>query len=222
MSLINKSTSSKGSFNVALSGGNTPQLLFNELRSNYGDRIDWSKLHFYWGDERCVSPDNIESNYGNAKRMLLDNLKVSANNIHRIKGEDDPGGEAKRYSNEIQDNLEIENRFPVFDLVILGLGKDGHTASIFPDQMHLLNIDKICEVAIHPDTDQQRITLTGKVINNAKNVAFLITGEEKADILSKIINKKNNYREFPASYINPNFGNLVYFIDQNSGKILNN
>jgi 6-phosphogluconolactonase len=207
-------------FNLALSGGNTPQLLFEQLKLNYQDRINWSILNFYWGDERCVSPETNESNYGNAKRMLLDELQISEHKIHRIRGENNPEGEAERYSGEIKRNLDSENGYPVFDLIILGLGKDGHTASIFPDQMHLLEVDKICEVATHPDTGQKRITLTGKVINNAKNVVFLITGEEKAEILSLIIKKKKNYLDFPASYINPKFGNLVYFIDQNSGKSL--
>ncbi|MDX1699138.1 MAG: 6-phosphogluconolactonase [Melioribacteraceae bacterium] len=216
--LVNHPSNSNKYFNIALSGGNTPQLLFEELKLNYHDRINWSKLNFYWGDERCVKPESNESNYGNAKRTFLDDLQVPVNNIHRIKGENDPESEAESYSNEIKKNLESENGYPVFDLIILGLGKDGHTASIFPDQMHLLEIDKICEVATHPDSNQKRITLTGKVINNAKNVVFLITGEEKAEILSIIIEKKNNFEDFPASYINPKFGNLVFFVDQYSGK----
>lgn len=216
--LANKHTSSESSFNIALSGGNTPQLLFKNLRLSYRNSIDWSKVHFYWGDERCVIPGSNESNYGNAKKVLLDYLNVSVYNIHRINGENEPETEADRYSNEIKNNLEIKDGFPVFDLIILGLGSDGHTASIFPDQMHLLEDDKICEVATNPYTGQKRITLTGKVINNAKNVAFLVTGEEKAEILAKIIEKKNKFDDFPASYINPKFGNLVYFLDQNSAK----
>ena len=217
-SLVNNHADSEGDFNLALSGGNTPQLLFEQLKLYYCDRINWSKVHFYWGDERCVSPFSKESNYGNAKRMLLEDLNVSKNNIHRIRGENEPENEAERYSNEIKKNLGVKKGFPVFDLIILGLGTDGHTASIFPDQMHLFKSDKICEVATHPDSGQKRITLTGNVINNASNVAFIITGEEKAEILSQIMNKKKKYQDFPASYINPKFGNLLFFMDQNSGK----
>lgn len=218
--LIDKSVELNKNFYCALSGGNTPQLLFKVLKQKYLTEINWSKVHFFWGDERCVEPDNIESNYGAAHKLLLNYIDIPAENIHRIHGEGKEELEAKRYSEEILNNLPKENGLPIFDLIILGLGSDGHTASIFPDQMKLLESEKICEVAIHPASKQKRITLTGKVINYAKDISFLVTGKEKASVISEIINKKDNYKIYPASYIDPQKGNLVWYIDKFAGQLL--
>ncbi len=146
----------KSKLTVALSGGSTPKLLFRLWASEYRDRLDWNRVHFFWGDERCVPPEDPESNYGEAKRLFLDSIGIKAENVHRIRGESNPQSEAQRYSREICEHVELgDGNWPIFDLIILGMGNDGHTASIFPNQLALLTSEKICEVASHPVTGQQ-------------------------------------------------------------------
>jgi len=197
---------------VALSGGSTPKALFELWASEYADKIDWSRVHFFWGDERCVPPDDSESNYGVAKTLFFDKVGISADNVHRVFGEADPDQERSRYENEIYGHVEIDdNAVPQFDMVMLGMGDDGHTASIFPHQSKFLKSAQVCEVAIHPLTAQKRITLTGTVLNRAKKVAFLITGESKASVLAQVINKTGEYDSFPASHIEPE--DLCFYVD---------
>lgn len=204
---------------IALSGGNTPKIIYDKLAKNYKDSIDWSRVHLFWSDERCVPPDDAESNYGMTKKYLLDHIEIPEENVHRIKGENEPEAEAKRYSDEIVNKVTIANGLPKFDLVMLGLGEDGHTASIFLDQMHLLKSKNICDVAIHPSSKQKRITITGKVINNSGRVIFLVTGKNKADIIKKVIDEKKQI--YPAEFINPVSGELLYFLDAEASLQLN-
>ena len=140
--------------------------------------------------------------------------------IHRIIGENEPAEEAERYSEEIKSNLVINNGLPQFNLIILGMGDDGHTASIFPDQMALINSSKICEVAKHPISGQKRITLTGPVINNAIQVVFLVTGESKANRIREIHYKEQNSNQYPAAHINAGDGQLIWFLDEAAAKYL--
>lgn len=213
-----KLSSSKAKIFIALSGGSTPKIIFEVLASNYKEKINWDKLHLFWSDERCVPPDDDESNFGMTKKYLFDYIKIPEENIHRIKGENDPEIEAKRYAGEIEKTVSSANGFPKFDLVMLGIGEDGHTASIFHNQMHLLDSDKICDVAIHPSAGQKRITMTGTVINNSNAVRFLVTGESKSIILKKIIEEKKKI--YPAEFINPLSGNLHYYIDKEASALL--
>ena len=207
-------------FDIALSGGSTPQKLFRRIAEKYKDTIDWNRIHFWWGDERCVPPGSIESNYRMAYETLISQLPVNPDHIHRIRGEEDPDTEAERYSQEITRHLNSREDWPVFDLVILGMGEDGHTASIFPGQMELLTSSSVCAVATHPVTNQKRITLTGKVINNANEIFFLATGRNKARRISEIMNNEDTAGNYPAYHIIPEHGNLVWFIDEEaSGKI---
>jgi 6-phosphogluconolactonase len=217
---IKRSTQNKQNFYIALSGGNTPKLLFKELKKNYREKIEWSFVHIFWGDERCVTPQSPESNFGETQRLLLNHIEIPNENIHPIFGEHDPENESARYSEEIVELLPKRNNLPSFDLIILGIGSDGHTASIFPDQMFILKSENFCEVASHPATNQKRITLTGKILNNAKSIVFLVTGSEKSQVVSNIINKKNDYNCYPAAHIIPNFGNLHYFLDNESSEKL--
>ncbi len=204
---------------VALSGGSTPVLLFELWASEYASSVDWSRIHFFWGDERCVDPDDSDSNYGVAKKLFLDKIQIADENVHRMMGESDPDEERLRYENEVYENVDIDdNAVPVFDLVILGMGEDGHTASIFPHQSQYLKSPQVCEVAIHPDTAQKRITLTGPVLSRAKKVAFLITGEEKADVLAQVVNKTGGFDSFPASHIEAD--ELCYYVDESAASRL--
>jgi 6-phosphogluconolactonase len=187
---------------MALSGGSTPKLLFQTLSSTYSDEINWNNLHVYWVDDRCVPPDHNESNYGMTKKHLLDLVNIPPENIHRMIGEAMPETEAKRYAHELLTQLPLVKNIPQFDLIILGIGEDGHTASIFPNQMDLLNAATVCAVGIHPVSDQKRITLTGKTICQAKEVVFLVTGSGKAAVISEIFNKTELATTYPAAHIN--------------------
>lgn len=217
---IKGSLNETSSFNIALSGGNTPKMLFTVLAEKFLRSLPWDKIHFFWGDERCVAPYNMESNFGMARRYLLDIVPIPADNIHRIKGENAPYREVLRYSNEISKHVPEKNGLPAFDLIMLGMGEDGHTASIFPDQMKLLHSTKICAVSKHPETGQHRITLTGPVINNASNVCFLVSGNSKAEVLKYIFNGSNKKMEFPAAHIHPMEGKLFWYLDEEAASKL--
>ncbi len=207
--------------NIALSGGSTPKILFNVLSEEYPGKIDWEKINFFWGDERCVLPTDEESNYGMTKKYLLDKIEIPERNIHRIVGENQPDKEADRYAREIDENiLTISNGLPEFDIIILGMGPDGHTASIFPNKLELFQAEKVCAVAEHPSTGQKRITLTGKVIKNSKRVIFMITGSEKAEIVKNILEKKSGYKKYPAAHACPVDGLYEWYLDEQAAKLL--
>ncbi len=190
------------------------------LAKDYKNKIDWMKVNIFWVDERCVPPDDEESNFGMTKKILLNKVSLPESNVHRIFGENEPQKEAIRYSEIIKYNLNFKNGFPVFDLILLGVGDDGHTASIFPDQMKLLNSKNICGVAIHPVSRQKRITLTGKIINNAERIYFLVTGKSKAIIISEILNKKDGYLKYPAAHINSDSGNVSWYLDKDAAGLI--
>ncbi|MCF6332411.1 MAG: 6-phosphogluconolactonase [Draconibacterium sp.] len=206
--------SSQARFDISLSGGDSPKGLFRKLSNKYSDAIPWSRIHFWWGDERCVPPTDNESNYKMVNDYLLSKISIPEENIHRIKGEGNPTNEAERYAAEIKENLNSRGKIPVFDLIILGLGDDGHTASIFPHQLELFENEKICTVTQHPITAQKRITLTGRTINNANRIFFLVIGENKAMRISEIMNDDEAAKLLPAYYISPKNGELIWFLDE--------
>jgi len=205
---------SGNTFHLAISGGKTPDLLFSVLASKYPDSSLWQKVHFWWVDERMVPPSDPESNFGVAQKLLFSQISIPEENIHRIKGENAPEVEALSYSAQIQKNIPQSNGWPVFDLILLGMGDDGHTASIFPNQMHLLDSERICEVATQPQSGQKRITLTGRAISLAKKVCFLITGLNKAERLSEIWNNPEKANSLPAAHIHPENGDLEWYLDE--------
>jgi 6-phosphogluconolactonase len=215
----NQIPSSQRTINVALSGGSTPKKLFEIWANQYSSAIDWSRIHFFWGDERCVPPMDPESNFGVANELFLEPVNIFETNIHRVRGEDDPAVERDRYETEIRENVSFNSDgHACFDLVILGMGDDGHTASIFPHQMELLESHRLCEVATHPESGQRRITLTGQVLNNADRVAFLITGENKAEVLAKIIHRSGDYEVYPTSHVNAK--QVDYYLDESAASEL--
>jgi 6-phosphogluconolactonase len=220
VNMIKESADQKKFFTIALSGGSTPELLFQILGEKYAETIPWQYVHFFWGDERCVPSGNIESNFGMAREKLLSKIEIPAINVHRIKGEDDPEGEARRYSEEIALFTLSREGIPSFDLILLGLGEDGHTVSIFPGHLDLFNSDKICEVATHPASQQKRITFTGRVLNNATAVTFLVSGEKKAAVVEKMFKNDPLALNYPASYVVPVHGSLTWLIDQRAGSLL--
>ena len=211
---------SGSAFHVALSGGKTPDLLFSILAEKYTDSLLWQKVHFWWVDERMVPPIDPESNFGVAQKLLFSQISIPEKNIHRIKGENTPEAEALSYSNQIQEKLPSQNGWPVFDLILLGMGDDGHTASIFPDQMYLLNSKHICDVATHPHSGQKRVTITGTAIFHASRVCFLVTGRNKAERLSEIWNNPKESKLLPATHILPINGHLEWYIDEPAAQLL--
>jgi 6-phosphogluconolactonase len=215
ISAIRKAELNKKTFTLVLSGGNTPYFLFSVLTDQFSSSVNWDPVHIFWGDERCVHPAHAESNYGMALHNLIEKIDIPDENIHRIRGEDNPKQETIRYSKEILEFTKSRNGLPHFDLILLGLGEDGHIASIFPDRIDLFTSDKICEVTRHPDTLQKRITLTGPVINNADSIFFMAAGVKKSKILSDIFNN-NKSNHYPASMVVPPKGLIEWFIDEDA------
>jgi len=210
----------KKTYHLVLSGGSTPVKIFENLARMPVAKMKWDFLHIYWGDERCVPPDDQESNYGSLWKTIIRYIDIPEENIHRISGEADPEAECKRYSEELIKYVPQANNLPVFDLVLLGIGEDGHTASIFPDALEMLDTNQLCYVVRHPQTLQKRITLSLNVINNSRSVIFLATGLSKAAILAKILKRNTGFEKLPASYVNPLHGQLSWYLDKDSGKEL--
>ena len=152
---------------LAVSGGSTPLAVFRQV-AEATRREEWTDVHLYWVDERMVPRDDEQSNFGNAWKTLIAPLDLPMEQVHRIRGEEDPSKEAARYSGLLKEMLPMENGVPVFDWIWLGLGEDGHTASMFPHELELWNAPGPCVVATHPLTGQKRITITGTVINAAR------------------------------------------------------
>lgn len=220
--LMQEINNSSNEFFLAISGGSTPKILFKELSNPpFKEKLNWSKVHIFWCDERCVPPEDSDSNYGMTKTILLDHINIPPQNIHRIIGESHPEKEAVQYAKEIEKILPHgNNNFPRFDWVLLGLGTDGHTASLFPNSELLYSCSNIAGVAIHPVSGQKRISLTERVINNSKRITFMVTGNDKAVILSDIINNKIGNRDIPASKINPTNGSIEWRLDTEAAQYL--
>ena len=220
---INDLLKTKPEVSVVLPGGRTPELFFRRLSIQNAvslKKLKWDDIHLFWSDERCVPPAHDESNYGLALRTLLRGIEIPKQNIHRLLGESDPAEEIKRYSDEIRKNVSLYNHLPHFDWIILGLGEDGHTASIFPNQLNLLYSDRDCEVAINPVTHQKRITLTGKLLINADRVTFLVTGTSKKEVVKEIIKDHQNAKRYPAYFIKPLSGNLDWYLDADAARLI--
>ena len=216
-----RQTSSGNFYSIALSGGSTPRKVFEYIALHFKDQIEWQKVRVFWSDERCVDPESDESNYRMAWECLLDLVAIPSDNIFRIYGEADPSAEAIRYSEIIRQNVASQQAIPQFDMMMLGLGEDGHTVSIFPGNLDLFTSNKLYEIAENPYTKQKRITVTGKVINQSKIVVFLVTGESKAAMVVRIIKKHEGYHNVPASRVQPENGELIWLLDEHAANKLN-
>lgn len=199
-------------FNLAISGGSSPERLFKLWSGRYRDLILWNKVSLFWVDERCVPPDDPESNYGNAKSLFLDNVSIPSEQIYRIEAEGDVNDAAGRYSKLVKSILPLKDGFPVFDLIILGIGDDGHTASIFPGQDNLLNSPLAYSPSLNPYSGQGRVTMTGGTIKAASNVLFYLKGESKSATLERL-RSGSNTRNMPSSYFIKEFGEKSIYYD---------
>ena len=184
--------------------------------------IAWDAIHFFWGDERCVPPEHEDSNFRMAQQTLLEPLAIPQENIHRILGENEPAAEAMRYANEIQSHSRVaSHEMPRFDWILLGLGTDGHTASLFPGMKVQEDPSGICAVAVHPESGQKRITLTLNVLNHAKRVTFIVTGKGKAEVVAEILNQSQKSETYPAAHVIPQQGELQWFLDEEAASKIN-
>ena len=211
--VVRESVEERGRAVVALSGGSTPKALFHLLASEeYRVQVDWDRLIFFLGDERNVPLESQESNFRMANENLFEPLRSSKENIYRWKTE---LGEASAVAEDYEAAIRsvFADTFPVFDLIFLGMGGDGHTASLFPGTPGL---DEKIRVAISNDVPQlatTRFTLTFPVINAARNVAFLVAGADKAAVLEKVLEGDSDFHEFPSRAVRPKTGNLYWYID---------
>lgn len=197
-------------FYMAFSGGTTPALMFDLWANEYKDVTPWDRLKIFWVDERCVPAENSDSNYGMVRSLLLSVTPIPYTNIFRIKGEDNPQKEAERYTQLVMSEVPQKNGLPMFDVVLLGAGSDGHTSSIFPGQEALLTTDRIYEACFNPNNGQKRVGLTGLPIMNARRVIFLLTGRPKADVVWDICNSGDTC---PAAYIAHHAADVELFMD---------
>lgn len=211
-----------GRFSIALSGGRTPGPLYKLLTGPKADSLDWNKVHFFWGDERCVAPDQPDSNFNQANQLLLLPRSIPDENIHRIKGELEPPIAASQYQEEILS--WFQGYAPRFDLILLGMGSDGHTASLFPGSELLISglPPENCLVASNwvPKLNAFRITFTHHLINAAHNVIFLVSGEDKAQTLKAVLEGPQDPALYPSQLIAPEQGNLIWHIDKKAASAL--
>ena len=205
--------------NIAISGGSTPIMLFKEISKKLTKK-EKIESNFYWIDERCVLPNSKESNFKTANDYLFNKINIDKKNIYRIIGENNPDDEQKRYTELLENNLKSINKLPSIDLSILGIGNDGHTASIFPYQMKKFIDFNTCFIGTHPISKQKRISLSQNIINNSSEIIFHVTGKNKSDVVDEIINERRNYKSYPASYIKPSFGKLSWYLDFDAAKNL--
>jgi 6-phosphogluconolactonase len=210
----------RGRFLVALNGGGTPARLLSMLASDYKDRVDWSKVHVFWGDERCVPPDDPGSSYGQARELFLSKVSIPDANIHRIKGELSPAEASRDYSDILKEFASPPLDIPRFDLVYLGMGEDGHTASLFPNSPVDAAEPVLPVTAHYQDRPANRVSLTPIVFNNARAVAFMATGEKKAVTLAEVLGDRFDPEKYPAQRINPRHGELLWLVDEDAASRL--
>ncbi len=213
---IVSAASERGVARIAISGGNTPKPVFRLLtQGDLKQRVPWDNLHLFWVDERCVPPTDKDSNYGMTKAALLDAVPLRPENIFRMEGELQPEEAAARYESAIRNSMRLEGaELPTFDLVALGMGDDGHTASLFPHTEGLHEFGRIVIANHVPQKDTWRLTLTSPVINQARNVVFLIQGADKADVLQKVFLGDYDPETYPSQLIRPASGKITLVLDK--------
>lgn len=209
--IANQSIAARGRFLVALSGGNTPMKLYEKLAH---EKLDWDRVHFFWGDERCVPVDDSGNSYGQAKRIFLDKVNAPAENIHRVLSDLEPAEAAKDYADTLKAFSEPPLEWPRFDLVLLGMGDDGHTASLFPGSPVEVHSPTLAVTANYQGRPANRVTLTQNVFNSARNIVFLVSGASKAVTLSRVLSDIHMPAELPAQRIAPENGKVTWLVDE--------
>jgi 6-phosphogluconolactonase len=216
--VASKAAAARGIARIAISGGTTPKSMFQLLADPaeaFLKMVPWDRIELYWVDERCVPPDNAESNYRMTKEALLSKVPLPAERVHRMEGELDPEVAAARYESVIRNTFKLEGaQTPTFDLVLLGMGDDGHTASLFPHTQALNEMSHIVVPNHVPQKDTWRITLTWPVIGQGRDVAFLIEGAGKAQVLHDVFLGPYQPETYPSQIIRPASGRLLLLLDR--------
>lgn len=204
-------------FLLVLAGGETPKPLYERMSSEpFLGAFPWDVTHVFWGDERAVPPDDEQSNYGMVAEYLLQNVPLPQENIHRMPGEEGASAAARKYARDLQTMADKGLAWPRFDLVLLGLGSDGHTASLFPGSTHPSRSAQ-ATLAVTGSYDQRptsRITLTPPVFNSARQIYFLVAGERKAGVVASVLEGDKSPVRYPARRIKPSRGSVTWFIDR--------
>ncbi|MBI4001724.1 MAG: 6-phosphogluconolactonase [Nitrospira defluvii] len=204
-------------FFVVLSGGSTPRALYSILASpSYARRLDWSKVHFLFGDERGVPPSHPDSNFAMANEVLFTPLRISSTQIHRMRGEDQPETAAAQYEDTLRRlTATAPGQWPALDLILLGMGDDGHTASLFPGTASLNEQTRWVVPSFAPQGTRSRLTLSLGVINHASVILFLVTGLNKAHVIRRVIERKpTDPVLYPAGLVRPESGRLLWYLDR--------
>ncbi|MGI8551084.1 MAG: 6-phosphogluconolactonase [Dehalococcoidia bacterium] len=217
--LVATAVQERGRCFIALAGGNTPSGLYSRLgRPPLVDQMPWTAVQIFFTDERCVGPDDPQSNYGMVKRTLLEPAPIPAENVHRIKGELDPDQAAAAYQAELEKSFGIaSDAVPRFDFILLGMGPDGHTASLFPHTAALDIRDRLVAANWVPQMNTNRITLTLSVLNSAREILFLVSGEDKAEALQTVLEMPPNPDGLPSQLIQPPEGHVTWLVDRAAG-----
>ncbi len=222
--MVSEASEANGRARVAISGGSTPRAAFQLLADPgqpWRTRMPWEKLDLFWVDERTVPPDNPESNFHMTREALLDHVPLHADQVHRMEGELDPEVAASRYESELRNGFRLEGaESPRFDLVALGMGDDGHTASLFPHTAAIHEMSRLVTANQVPQKDTWRITLTWPVINHASSVFFLIAGAEKAPVVREVFMGSRDPERLPSQLIWPSSGILTLFLDKAAAALL--
>lgn len=208
----------KGSFTVALSGGSTPKGVHSLLASDFASAVAWKKVYFFWGDERHVPPDDPDSNYRMAYETLLSKVPVDPAKVFRVHSENpDANAAAIEYEQTIATAFGVQDRqIPRFDLIFLGLGPDGHTASLFPHTAALREHSRLVVANWVEKFHTDRITFTLPLLNNAANITFLVTGKDKASAVRSVFDPDSSLEVFPAKMVNPPHGRLVWLLTEDA------
>jgi 6-phosphogluconolactonase len=211
---VRKAASESRRFCLALSGGTTPKLLYQHLGSPaLRSQMPWANVELFWGDERCVAPSENDSNFRMVSEAMLNHVPLDAKQVHRIRGENLPEEESARYAEEIRDTVPCgPDGLPRFDWMLLGMGDDGHTASIFPGQT-LRAQNELCGVATHPTSGATRVSLTLSVINASAHIVFVVTGAAKSGLVHTIVKKQEGRQQYPAAHVQPTDGALSWYLD---------
>ena len=222
--MVDEAAGAHGRARIAISGGSTPKAAF-ELLGDPGQpwraRMQWDRLDLYWVDERCVPPDDQESNYRMTREALLDRVPLRPEQIHRMEGELDPEEAALRYEAALRSGFRLEGaELPRFDLIALGMGPDGHTASLFPHTPALRETRRLVSANHVAQKESWRITLTWPVINRANSVFFLIGGSDKAQILKEVMTGPHDAERLPSQLIWPASGILTMILDKSAAALL--
>jgi 6-phosphogluconolactonase len=220
LNLSTNSLPAKESFAVALSGGSTPRRFYRLLGSApYRNQVGWRRIHFFWADERCVPREHEESNFKTVYDAFLSRVPVPEANIHRIRGEKSPDEAAREYDGAIK-AFRGGTEIPVFDLIILGMGEDGHTASLFPGSEALREKKRLAVPVYKGGQEVHRVTLTLPILNNAFQVLFLVSGQSKSKVLSEILEGGEKRSGYPAGLVAPAHGKITWLIDREAAEKL--